>query len=92
MEVDYSGPYAHATPWRMLVRSAAIARTAAAIVEMVPVLGIQGLAPSRPRARTFRSIAGGLLGAAAYGDRLVFFGLPIALATRWSLRRGGWEG
>jgi hypothetical protein len=60
-----------------LIKTALIAGTAAAAVELIPVLGIQALMLGVSPMRVFQSIASGLLGAAAYrdGPAAVFLGI-----------------
>lgn len=67
------------TPPRLLVRTALIAGTIAAIVEMVPVLGIQSAALGVSPTRVFQSIASGVTGATAYRGGVATALLGVAL-------------
>lgn len=79
MAVTYPTTTAQATPWRLLLRTAVAAGTVAAVVEMVPVLGIQAGALGVPPSRVLQSIASGLLGRAAYDGGAVTVAAGTAL-------------
>lgn len=86
MALVYPVAPAPATPWRQLVRAAAMAGTVAAVVEMVPVLGIQAAALGVSPGRIFQSIASGLFGAAAYRGGI---GSALAgVALHWLISAG----
>lgn len=61
------------------VSSALIAGTVAAVVEMIPILAIQGLLLGVMPTRIFQSIASGLLGPAAYSGGIATVILGAAL-------------
>ena len=97
MKIDYPTVPARASPWSLLMRPALVAGTIAAIVEMVPVLGIQKAALGVSPARVFESVASGLVGAAAYrgGPATVLAGVVLhwlisvgaALKFAWATTR-----
>jgi hypothetical protein len=99
MESAYLTPPRFATPWRLVVTAGLVAGTISALVEMIPVLSIQGLVLGVSPTLVFQSVSSGLVGKAAYqgGAGAVAAGVALHwaisviaalifawVATRWS--------
>lgn len=75
----YAEPARDASPWGLVGRAAILAGTLAALIEMVPVLGIQAAALGVSPTRVFQSIASGLFGASAFRGGIAIILAGVAL-------------